>query len=101
MKRFAMTVPIVTLVACGLAGCGASSSSTSSTSPTQQAVSGFDWNNNNTDPYKGWVAKFGNEGYQTIFFRCDDRRTAYYMSYPYYAGGAVAVIPSSPDCPKR
>ena len=87
MKRAVMLTITVLLAAGSLSACG-SSGTIASTSA----------NNNNADPYAGWVMKFPDDGYTAdlVFYRCDDKNTAYYRLYSNNSG--LAVVLDSPDC---
>ena len=82
-----------------LAGCAASSEDEGTTPPSNTKTS-IASDNNNTNPYQGWVKKFP-EGsrWDLVFYRCDENRSAVYRTLS--DQGGLAVVVDSPDCPAR
>ena len=95
---------LVALTALTLTSC-ASSSNTPAPAPTPSATPSINksvlYDNNNTDPYTGWVKKYNDTLYwgDVVFYRCDDNGTATYRTYD--PAGGVDVEFNSPDCPAR
>lgn len=102
MKRLMPLVAVGVVSLAALTGCGsvAQPAPDATTSAPPEVVTTPTWNNNNTDPYKGWAKKFPEDKAACILYRCDAKHTAYYVIWVGEASSSQ-VVPTSPDCPAK
>ncbi len=85
----------------GMSACGDASSTSSPAQTTKEVHGDLNWDNNNTDPYKGWVGLHrDSRGHVDVFLRCSSQSTGTYITYATDAVSMNTVV-KSPDCPAK